>query len=160
MREVCVKRLFCSSTTGAILYAIQGACMNRLIISWVWALLSMLVLDGIWLSIMAQRFYMPQLGHLTAATINFVPAAFFYPLYNFGLAYLVLAPALQAHESLRTIFFSGALFGLVAYATYDLTNQTTLKDWSTLLTLVDIAWGTLVTGTVAVLSAAVTNYFS
>ena len=134
--------------------------MNHLIISWISALLSMLVFDGIWLSLMAKRFYAPHLGHLMAAIPNFFPAAFFYPLYSFGLAYLILVPALQGQASLLKIFFSGALFGLVTYAAYDLTNQATLKNWSTLLTLVDLTWGTLLTGTVAVISVVVTNYFA
>jgi uncharacterized membrane protein len=71
------------------------------------------------------------------------PAVLFYLLYVAGLVYFVMLPASRSRDAL----LRGALFGLIAYATYDLTNQATLRDWPWQVTLVDLVWGAFVTGT-------------
>jgi uncharacterized membrane protein len=116
---------------------------------------TMLIIDGIWLGIMMQRFYKKQMGDLVAKNANFVAAGLFYVLYVAGLVYLIIAPALENKISLGETFIRGAVFGLVAYATYDLTNQATLKNWPTIVTVVDLIWGTLLTGTVAVIAVKI-----
>jgi len=122
-------------------------------------LVPMLIIDGIWLAVMLKRFYALRLGHLMAAVPKFSAAGLFYLIYAVGLAVLVVLPAMRSGSSLVNVFFIGALLGLVAYGTYDLTNQATLKDWPVLVTVVDLIWGSLMTGSVAAISVLISRYF-
>lgn len=131
--------------------------MKSFLISYATAFVSMLAIDAVWLSVMAKRFYTPYIGHLLADAPRFVPAGIFYVLYILGVVFFVISPALTSGASLLKVFLSGALLGLFAYATYDLTNQATLKSWPAIVTLVDLAWGALLTGTIAVLAVVVTR---
>ncbi len=131
--------------------------MKSFLISYATAFFSMLAIDAVWLSVMSKRFYTPYLGHLLADAPRFVPAGIFYVLYIFGMVFFVVSPALANGASLLKVFLSGALLGLFAYATYDLTNQATLKSWPVIVTLVDLVWGALLTGTIAVLAVVVTR---
>jgi uncharacterized membrane protein len=108
-----------------------------------------LVLDAIWLGLMASRLYRPAIGHLMAERFALGPAALFYLIYLAGLVHFAVGPALPAARPWLAALAGGALFGLVAYATYDLTNQATLKDWPWALTLADLAWGAFVSGVAA-----------
>jgi uncharacterized membrane protein len=112
----------------------------------------MLLIDAVWLLFMGKFFYAKYIGHLMTPSPSFIAAAIFYLIYILGLTVFVLVPSLSNNYSMVKIFFYGALFGVVAYATYDLTNQATLKDWSYFVTIVDLIWGALLTGTVALLS--------
>ncbi len=103
-----------------------------------------LALDAIWLGTMAERLYRPAIGHLMRDRFAFGPAALFYLIYVAGVVVFVIAPAL-AERRWQSALFMGALLGLLAYATYDLTNQATLKDWPWRLTLADLCWGSFVT---------------
>jgi uncharacterized membrane protein len=105
-----------------------------------------LVLDGIWLGLVAQPFYQAQIGFLLAPRTNWAGAAAFYLLYVAGLVYFAVAPALRAGQTPGRAARRGAFFGLVTYATYDLTNLATVAGWPVGLTLVDLAWGTLLGG--------------
>lgn len=96
--------------------------------------------DACWLTLAGPRLYRPTLGPLLADRLNVGAAVAFYLIYLFGLVFLAVAPAMRAGEW-RTATLNGLVFGLVAYATYDLTNQATLVLWSTKLTLFDMAWG-------------------
>ncbi len=125
--------------------------VKRHAIAFVAAALAMLPLDFAWLTLVAPRFYGPRIGHLMAASPSFGPAVVFYLLYWLGIVALVVAPALARSDRAAMAVRNGALFGLVAYATYDLTNEATLRDWPTSVTVVDLAWGTFLT---AVASAA------
>jgi uncharacterized membrane protein len=102
-----------------------------------------LVLDAIWLGLIAQPFYQAQIGFLLAKNPNWAAAGVFYLLYVAGLVTLVVEPALRAGTPPGWAALRGAFFGLVAYATYDLTNLATLDRWPLLLTVVDLAWGSL-----------------
>jgi len=113
-----------------------------------------LALDAVWLSTMAERLYRPAIGHLMAPQFAPVPALLFYPLYFAGIVFFAVAPALAA-GSARMAAARGAALGLVAYAAYDLTNQATLRDWPWLLTVADLAWGTVATALAACVAAAV-----
>lgn len=115
------------------------------------SLLTFLVIDGIWLMVVAKNFYAKHLGYLMTKTPNLLAAGIFYLIYIFGLVILVLSPALQK-GSLISAILMGALFGFCAYATYDLTNLATIKDWPVLITIVDLIWGTFVSGAVAGIS--------
>ncbi|NDE63739.1 MAG: DUF2177 family protein [Chlamydiae bacterium] len=120
--------------------------MKTFLSSYAAALVILLFLDAIWLSIMGKNFYRPQLGSLMAQEFNWVAAILFYLIYALGLTGLVLYPLLQATGCPMKSLWMGALFGLSAYATYDLTNLATLKNWPLLVVIVDLAWGTILTG--------------
>lgn len=103
-----------------------------------------LVLDMIWLTFSASRLYRPVIGEIMADTVNLAPAVAFYLIYLTGVFVLAILPAAEAN-SWKRLLIHAAVFGFCAYATYDLTNQATLKVWSTTITLIDLAWGTFVT---------------
>ena len=108
-------------------------------------LIAFLVLDGIWLGVIARRFYASQLGGLMRAKVNWLAAGGFYLAYVAGIVFFAVSPALAA-GSLGTAALNGALLGLLAYGTYDMTNLATLKGWPLPMSLVDMAWGALLTG--------------
>lgn len=120
----------------------------------------MLVIDLIWLSIMMKPFYQKYIGHLLAETPNLMPAIIFYLIFIFGLVFLVIMPAISGNFSSLKLFIYAALFGLIAYGTYDLTNQATMKNWPVIVTIVDMIWGTVLTGSVAVIAKFITKFFS
>jgi uncharacterized membrane protein len=108
----------------------------------------MAVLDGIWLLVVARSFYRQHLGFLMADTPNWAAAGAFYVIYAIGVT--VFATQAGVDEgSVLTAAWRGGLFGLVAYATYDLTNMATLRGWPTIVTVVDMAWGTALSAAVA-----------
>lgn len=104
------------------------------------ALVAFVGLDMIWLGAMVSRIYRPALGDLLATSVNLPAAIAFYLVFPVGLTIFAVAPAVKA-GSIGQAALYGGLFGLFAYATYDLTNQATLRAWSTQLTVTDIAWG-------------------
>lgn len=107
-----------------------------------------LTLDGLWLGTMASRLYRPLLGSLMLEQPDVLAAAAFYLLYLAGVVVLAILPVLEDGRWLAALG-RGALLGLVAYATYDLTNQATLQGWPWRITLIDLVWGTFVTGAAA-----------
>jgi uncharacterized membrane protein len=116
--------------------------------------ISFLVLDLIFLGVLARSFYRRELGSLLLDKFNGGAAAAFYVAYVVSFAALVLVPALEHRWPLSRIGLTAAIFGFAAYATYNLTNLATLKGWPRGLVAVDITWGTFLTG----LSAAVAAY--
>lgn len=106
------------------------------------------VVDALWLTLMGPRLYKPIIGPLLADKVALAPAIAFYLLYIFGIVALAVGPALKDGGAGRAAL-AGALLGLVAYGTYDLTNQATLKLWATKLTLADLAYGTIATALAA-----------
>lgn len=98
--------------------------------------------DMVWLGAMAPRFYRPTLGDIAISGVNLPPAILFYAIYPIGLLIFAIQPALKS-GSMSTAAIYGALFGFFTYATYDLTNQATLRNWTVQLTLIDVAWGTI-----------------
>ena len=106
------------------------------------------VLDAMWLSVVANKFYKSQIGQLLLDKPNMAAAVTFYVVYLIGVVVFVVNPAIEK-ESWRHALGYGALFGLVAYATYDLTNLATLKAWPIKLVVVDLIWGTILTAVVA-----------
>ena len=107
-----------------------------------------LAIDMVWLGLVAKSFYSSQIGFLMTEQVNWVPAILFYLLFCLGLVILVIKPALQK-KSLKDAVLKGALLGLVTYATYDLTNLATLKNWPVLVTMVDLVWGTILSSLVS-----------
>jgi uncharacterized membrane protein len=106
-------------------------------------------LDMVWLGVAAKNFYTKQMGFLMTPKVNWAAAILFYLLFLAGLVVFVIAPAVEKGSWVRALMF-GALFGLVTYATYDLTNLATLKDWPLVLTVVDLTWGMALAGSVSV----------
>jgi len=108
---------------------------------------------------MAKRFYSKQIGHLMAKTPDWTAVVLFYLLFAVGVTALVVSPALKNGWPLGKIFLTGAVLGLITYGTYDLTNQATLKNWPYLVTVIDLIWGTLLTGTASLLAVLAINKF-
>lgn len=109
---------------------------------------TLLALDVIWLTLMVDRLYGAHLPGMLLGGFRLVPAMLFYLLYIAGIVYFAVMPAL-ARDSIRLAAINGALLGLLCYGTYDLTNHATLKVWSTIVTVADMVWGTLLTATAA-----------
>ena len=103
----------------------------------------------VWLGLVAKDFYRAQIGALMKPDVNWVAAIIFYLIFIAGLVVFVISPAIEKGSWFHALLF-GALFGLVCYATYDLTNLAVAKDWPLLVTIVDLVWG-------AVLAAAVST---
>lgn len=112
--------------------------------AWGAAFVTMLVLDGLWLGVVAKNIYRDGLGHLMAERINFAAAGLFYVIYPIGVLALAVLPNLATAGWTATLV-AGAILGFVAYATYDLTNLATLRGWPVSIALIDTAWGTAVT---------------
>ena len=105
--------------------------------------LAFAALDAVYLSLAGQKVYRPTLDYALADTLNLPAAIAFYLVYIAGILLLAVLPNRDA--GVRKTAVTGAILGAMAYATYDLTNQATLKVWTTQITLTDIAWGTFVT---------------
>lgn len=106
------------------------------------SLVVFLAIDMLWLGLVASSFYQQQLGFIMAPVVNWFVAAIFYLLFIAGILFFVVVPGLESN-SLKHTLLRAAFFGLITYATYDLTNLATLKDWPVLLTVVDLIWGTV-----------------
>ena len=119
--------------------------MTRIFIGYIATLVTFCVLDFIWLGWIAKSFYQSQIGGLLLAQPNWAAAILFYLLYAAGMQIFCVAPVIDAGPVWKASMF-GALFGFFCYMTYDLSNLATLKGWATNLSVVDILWGTLVSG--------------
>jgi uncharacterized membrane protein len=108
-------------------------------------------IDMVWLVLVARKFYQKQIGFLMKPEINWFAAIFFYLLFIAGLVTFVISPAIEKHSVVHAILY-GALFGLITYATYDLTNLATVKDWPLLVTVVDLIWGTVLAASISVIT--------
>lgn len=110
-----------------------------------------LTIDLVWLVFIANNLYKKHLGFIMRPSPNWTAAIIFYLLYLAGLVYFVINPALEK-DSWKYALFAGMFFGLITYATYDLTNLATLKDWPTLITVIDLIWGTTLGGLVSLIT--------
>ncbi|MGD9481345.1 DUF2177 family protein [Shinella sp. G-2] len=118
--------------------------MKTIVIAYLATGIAFLIVDAIWLSTMADMLYRPLLGDKLAPQFHLAPAAVFYLIYVAGIVFFAVMPALEG-GGFGKAGLNGAMLGLVAYATYDLTNQATLRDWPLSITLADIPWGAFVT---------------
>jgi uncharacterized membrane protein len=108
-------------------------------------------IDMFWLVLIAKSFYANQIGFLMRPDINWAAAILFYVIFIAGLVLFVIMPALEKRSLLHSIMF-GALFGFISYATYDLTNLATIKNWPILVTIVDLIWGAALSALVSLAS--------
>lgn len=108
-------------------------------------------IDMIWLGLVAKDFYRAQIGALMKPEVNWAAAIIFYLIFIAGLVVFVISPAVEKASWKHALLF-GALFGLVCYATYDLTNLAVAKDWPLLVTIVDMIWGTALAASVSVIT--------
>ncbi len=108
-------------------------------------------IDMIWLGLIAKNFYRAQIGSLMKVDINWWAAITFYLVFIFGLVSFVIQPAVEKNSPLHALVY-GAFFGGITYATYDLTNLATLKNWPLLVTIVDLSWGITLGALVSVLT--------
>jgi uncharacterized membrane protein len=111
-------------------------------------------IDAVWLSTMGPIVYRPALGDILLPSLRTAPAIVFYLTYPIGVVVFAVLPALRA-QSPSTAFTLALLFGALAYATYDLTNYATLRNWNLLITVLDIVYGALASGVAATLAYAV-----
>lgn len=114
------------------------------------------VIDMVWLVLIAKKFYQEQIGFLMKPDINWFAAIIFYLLFIAGLIIFVISPAVEKHSWVHALLF-GALFGLITYATYDLTNLATLKDWPLLVTVVDLIWGSVLASSISLITYIIAN---
>jgi len=114
------------------------------------------IIDMVWLVLVAKKFYNTHLGFLMRSDINWYAAVIFYLLFIGGLVAFVISPAVEKHSLMHALLY-GALFGLITYATYDLTNLATLKDWPLLVTIVDLGWGMVLSASVSVITYLIAN---
>lgn len=110
-----------------------------------------LVIDLIWLGLIAKKLYSKYLGYLMAANVNWAAALIFYVIFIIGVMYFVVLPALDA-QSWTMALMRGAIFGFITYATYDLTNLATIRDWPLNITIIDLLWGTTLSASVSTIS--------
>lgn len=130
----------------------------RAIVGYASVLIAFVAIDAVWLGWVARDFYRERMGDLMAGKPNLIAAAAFYLLYPVGLTIFALLPALDA-QSWATALLRGALFGLFAYATYDLTNLAVIRGWSLSLSLVDMAWGAALSGVAVLIGYAALRIF-
>ncbi|MBU6252844.1 MAG: DUF2177 family protein [Alphaproteobacteria bacterium] len=131
--------------------------MARMIASYIFTGLAFAVIDSFWLRTMYTRLYQPEIGDLLGG-LRLGPAIAFYLIYIAGILWFAVSPALETGRW-QTALVQGAVLGFLCYATYDLTNFATLKVWSLKVTLLDILWGTVLTGGAALAGWAATTAF-
>jgi uncharacterized membrane protein len=115
-------------------------------------------IDMIWLGLIAKDFYKKQIGFLMRPDIHWPAAIAFYLLFVVGLVLFVIQPALQRSSWTHALLY-GALFGLICYATYDLSNLATLKDWPVVVTVVDLIWGATLAASVSTITFFLARQF-
>jgi uncharacterized membrane protein len=117
-----------------------------------------LAIDMVWLVFISKEFYAKHIGYLMAKNPNLLAALIFYLIFIAGLIVFVITPALDKKMWTQALLL-GALFGLVSYATYDLTNLATVKDWPLIITIVDLIWGTVLAASVSVITFFIARKF-
>lgn len=118
--------------------------------SYIATLVPLLVLDSLWLGLIAKKFYQARIGFLMTDNVQWWAVVLFYLLYAAGLSYFVVIP--HSTDSFLRVFLNGAFLGLIAYAAYDLTNQAIVKNWPLTVTVADLLWGAMMSGLAALVA--------
>jgi len=132
--------------------------MTFYVLLWAIAFVLLLIIDMIWLMWLGRGFYVEEIGGLLLEQPNLIAAFGFYALYIAGLVYLVIAPAAEADSVMKAVI-SGAVFGIVAYATYDLTNLAVMKGFTLKIALIDMVWGMVLSAAVSGLTVKIFGLF-
>lgn len=130
--------------------------MKKRAVAYISTLIVFVAIDFVWLSVMANVLYRPALGDMLATEFRLAPAILFYLMYAAGLTFFAVRPGLVTAK-FGTSFLYGGLLGFMAYGTYDLTNQATLANWSTTLTVADLIWGSTLSAVSAVVGHWITE---
>ncbi len=130
--------------------------MNKLLVAYLACALVMIALDVLWIGVLAKSLYQQGIGHLMTESPRLGVAFLFYAVYAAGLVFFVVADG--PSDAWRSTLLRGALFGAVAYATYDLSNLATLRAWPLSLSLIDIAWGAFASSVAAAGGKAALNW--
>jgi len=128
--------------------------LKQMLIVYLVTLAVFFAIDMAWLGFVAKGFYRRHLGYLMGPTVNWAAAVLFYLLFIVGLLVFAVRPAITAGTPVQALLLGG-LLGLICYATYDLTNLATIKDWPVIVTVIDLVWGTVLGGVVSLLSALI-----
>ena len=128
------------------------------IIAYIATTLLFFILDFIWLGFVAKDFFQKHIGFLLADEFKLHIAGIFYLSYTIGIVIFCIIPAINAQNWLVALGY-GCLFGFLAYGTYDFTNLATIKNWPSIVTVVDLSWGTIVTGLSSVAGYMAVRYF-
>ncbi len=121
---------------------------SKLVIGYLLTAVVFFALDMFWLGFLAKGFYQKHLGNFLSSEVNWKAAIIFYLLFIVGIFIFAILPAIERNSILRAVVLGG-LFGFFTYATYDLTNLATLRDWPLRVVFVDIAWGVVLTSLVS-----------
>lgn len=121
---------------------------GKAIVAYLIAVPVFFLIDLIWLGVVARSFYQRHLGYIMRPEVNWTAAIVFYLIFIVGIILFAVKPGLEAQSPLRSLLY-GAAFGFFTYATYDLTNLATVRDWPLIVAIVDMAWGTVLCGLVA-----------
>ena len=132
--------------------------MTFYVLLWAIAFALLLIIDMVWLMWLGRGFYVEEIGSLLLEQPNLTAAFAFYALHIAGLVYLVFAPAAEADSVMKAVI-SGAVFGLVAYATYDLTNLAVMKGFTLKIALIDMVWGMALSAAVSGLTVKIVSLF-
>lgn len=132
---------------------------SKLIISYLLTTLVFFAIDITWLGFIAKGIYRKHLGGFLSDTVNWPAAIIFYLLFIVGIFIFAILPAVEK-SSLKTAIVMGALFGFFTYATYDLTNLATLKNWPLPIVFIDIAWGIVLTSSVSTAGYYISKWVS
>jgi len=132
---------------------------TRYLLAWAATFIAMIAIDLLWLGVIAKGLYQQGMGNLMAPQPRLAVAALFYLMYPVGLVIFAVLPGMAA-DSLARAAMLGALFGLFAYGTYDLTNLAAVRGWPVGLSLIDMAWGTFVSGVSATAGLAALRWFA
>lgn len=131
--------------------------ISKIIISYLLTTVVFFAIDIVWLGLIAKNIYAKYLGHYLSDQVNWFAAMAFYLLYIAGIFVFAILPAVEKNSVFHAIVY-GAFLGLVAYATYDLTNYATLKDWPVMIVVIDLIWGTILTSSVATAGFFITRF--
>jgi uncharacterized membrane protein len=131
----------------------------KVIVSYLFTMAVFFLIDLLWLGLIAKNIYRKYLGDLMSDTVNWAAAILFYLLFIAGIFVFVIYPSVEKQSATKALL-SGAFFGLISYATYDLTNYATLKGFPLNIVVIDLIWGTVLTSIVSISGYYITKYFA
>jgi uncharacterized membrane protein len=129
---------------------------SKMLLSYLLTTVVFFAIDLVWLGLIAKNLYRKYLGDLLSDKVNWGAALLFYLLFIVGIFLFVIIPAIEKQSAIRALLL-GAIFGLITYATYDLTNYATLKGFPLNVVIIDLIWGTILTATVSLAGYYITK---